>query len=69
MSQVTQNNPPLSVGEKVIVPGLNASGRILMPDPDPASHPNGSNEPVWYLKFSDGTEGGGWRESELMRQH
>ena len=68
MSQVTQHNPPLSVGEKVIVPGLNASGRILMPDPDPGSRPNGANEPIWYLKFSDGTEGGGWRESELMRQ-
>lgn len=66
---MSQNaNPlPLSVGDSVIVPGLNASARILMPDPDPASHPNGSNEPLWYLQFSDGTEGGGWRESELMR--
>jgi hypothetical protein len=67
---MSQNaNPlPLTVGDSVIVPGLNKAGKILMLDPDPASHPNGSNEPLWYLKFSDGTEGGGWRESELMRQ-
>ena len=67
MSHNAKNSLPLSVGESVIVPGLNTSARILMPDPDPGCHPNGSNEPLWYLKFTDGSEGGGWRESELRR--
>jgi hypothetical protein len=58
--------PRCQPGDTVQIRHLGHTGRVIMEDPRTENHPHVPGEAVWYLKLSNGAEGGGWRDSELL---
>lgn len=61
-----RHTPRCKPGDTVQIRHLGHTGRVIMEDPGADHHPHVPGEAVWYLKLSNGAEGGGWRDSELQ---
>jgi hypothetical protein len=44
---------------------MHATGRIIGEDTDNPQSPSLFGEKLWFIRFDDGTEGGGWRDGTL----
>ena len=53
-------------GVKVVPKGLSQEGVVLREDSLNVCSPRSPGEKVWYVRFFNGTEGGGWRDGELI---
>jgi len=55
-----------SQGDRVRIKDNGEVATILMADPDPDTHAKVEGNQTWYLKFDNGSEGGGWKDLDLL---
>ncbi len=60
-----RHTPRCKVGDRVHIRNLGLTGKVIAEDLDADNHPHVPGEAVWFLRLSNGAEGGGWRDSEL----
>lgn len=53
------------IGQKVYAKGIGQPGIITNQD-NTAGHPRSGIEALWFVKWDNGTFGGGWADSELI---